>query len=107
MFGKGSTLAASRLNTPEVGLYHALGTARQGKGYATEAASALASYAFETIRLRRIVATTTYDNSASIAVMRRLGMHIECNPYPEPSWMQVVGILENPLSEGDSQAASS
>ena len=45
--------------------------------------------------LQRIVATTTYDNTASIGVMRRLGMTIERNPLPEPIFMQVVGVLEN------------
>jgi hypothetical protein len=28
--------------------------------------------------------------------MRRLGMRIDRNPYPDPPWFQVVGILENP-----------
>jgi hypothetical protein len=27
--------------------------------------------------------------------MRKLGMRIEKNPYPEPPWLQVVGILDN------------
>ncbi|MGH2520966.1 MAG: GNAT family N-acetyltransferase, partial [Anaerolineales bacterium] len=64
-------------------------------GYATEAARALIGYAFRELNLRRIVATTDYTNEASIAVMRRLGMRIEKNPYPEPEWFQVVGVLEN------------
>jgi [ribosomal protein S5]-alanine N-acetyltransferase len=45
--------------------------------------------------LRRVVATTTYDNEASMGVMRKLGMRIERNPFPDPPWLQVVGILEN------------
>ena len=52
-------------------------------------------YAFTRLKLRRIVATTTYDNAASIAVMRKVGMRIERNPYPDPPWLQVVGLLEN------------
>jgi hypothetical protein len=28
-------------------------------------------------------------------VMEKVGMQIERNPCPEPSWFQVVGILEN------------
>ena len=81
-------------NTVELGLYYALSPRHQRKGYATEAAQALIDYAFETLRIRRIVATTTYDNAASIAVMQRPGMRIERNPTPEPPWLQIVGILE-------------
>ena len=29
-------------------------------------------------------------------VNRKLGMRIEHNLYPDPTWFQVVGILENP-----------
>jgi len=28
-------------------------------------------------------------------VTRKLGMRVEHNPYPDPAWFQVVGILEN------------
>ena len=42
-----------------------------------------------------IIATTTDDNAASIAVMRKVGMVVERNPLPEPPWFQVVGILVN------------
>jgi hypothetical protein len=30
-----------------------------------------------------------------MGVMRKLGMHLERNPYPEPPWLQVVGVIEN------------
>ena len=81
--------------TPEVGLYWALRPEHWGLGYATEAASAMVAYAFESLRLRRIVATTEHDNARSIAVMRRLGMRIERNPRTEPAWFQTVGVLDN------------
>ena len=29
-------------------------------------------------------------------VMRKLEMTVERNPYPEPGWLQVVGILRKP-----------
>ena len=45
-------------------------------------------------RLGRIVATTDNDNHASIGVMRRLGMRIEANPFPEPFYFQTIGILD-------------
>jgi len=92
-FGLDPSLA--RYNMPEFGLFWALLPSHWGQGYATEAARALISYAFTTLNLRRIVATTDYDNVRSQAVMRRLGMRIEKNSNPEPHWFQVVGMLEN------------
>jgi RimJ/RimL family protein N-acetyltransferase len=89
------TGAENRLQMAEVGLFYAFSPEHQGQGYATEAARALIDYAFHELQLERIIATTTYDNQASMAVMRRLGMSIERNPYPDPPWLQVVGILEN------------
>jgi [ribosomal protein S5]-alanine N-acetyltransferase len=80
---------------PEVGLYYAFDPVHQHRSYATEAALALVRYAFTKLRLGRVVATTTYENAASVGVMRKLGMRIEHNPDPTPSWFQVVGILEN------------
>ncbi len=84
------------LNMPEFGLFWALLAGHQRKGYATEAAQAMIDYAFGQLNLKRIIATTEFDNENSIAVMRRLGMSIERNPRPEPEWFQVVGVLENP-----------
>jgi [ribosomal protein S5]-alanine N-acetyltransferase len=80
--------------TAEVGLYWALSPVHQRRGYATEAAQALIDYAFDVLRLRRIVATTDYDNTASQAVMRRLGMTLLRNPLPEPCYFQVAAVLE-------------
>jgi RimJ/RimL family protein N-acetyltransferase len=95
--GTGSTDAAIHFNLPECGLFYALSRAYQRQGYATEAAQALIDYAFTQLRLKRIVATTTYENVTSIGVMRKVGMRIEQNPYSDPFWFQVVGILENGL----------
>ena len=81
--------------TPEFGLFYAVFPAHQHQGYASEAARALLDYAFGVLRLKRVVATTTYDNAASMGVMRRLGMRIERNPLPEPHYLQVVGVAEN------------
>jgi RimJ/RimL family protein N-acetyltransferase len=87
------------LFTPEFGLFYAITPAFQGQGYATEAAQALVDYAFQHLRLKRIVATTTYENAASMGVMRKLGMRIERNLYQEPLWLQIVGVLENDASK--------
>lgn len=78
----------------EVGLFWAITPILQRRGIASEAAGAMIGYAFETLRLGRILAGTEYDNTASIGVMRRLGMRIERNPYPVPEWFQIHGILE-------------
>lgn len=87
---------ANTARTSEVGLFWAIDPAQQGHGYATEAARAVIDYMFNAERLQRIVATTEYDNLASQGVMRKLGMRLERNPFPEPHYLQVVGILDNP-----------
>lgn len=79
--------------TPEMGMFWAVHSDFRGSGYATEAARAIATFAFATCHVDRLVATTEYDNVASIGVMNRLGMVIEKNPDPDPSWFQVTGIL--------------
>ncbi len=93
-FAAGLDDAARRRSTCELGLYYALAPAQQRQGYTSEAAAAMVEYAFQNLELRRVVATTTYDNQASMGVMRKLGMQIERNPFPDPPWMQVVGVLE-------------
>lgn len=82
---------------PEFGLFWAVDPACHRQGYATEAANALVDHLFKHMNLRRIIATTEYDNEGSMGVMKRLGMNIQKNPYPDPVWFQVVGVLENPL----------
>jgi len=76
-------------------LFWVIGTTQQRNGFATEAAQALIDFAFTTLNLSRIIATTEYDNIASQSVMQKCGMTLEKNPYPDPPWLQVVGILEN------------
>ena len=94
-FGSAQSSGDSSLATTEFGLFYAISPAYQGQGYATEAAQALIEYAFGYLRLKRVIAETDYDNLASIGVMRKLGMRIEKNPYPDPPWLQVVGVIEN------------
>ena len=47
---------------------------RQGKGYATEAALAMARFAFERLRTSQLLAVCHQENLASSAVMERIGM---------------------------------
>ena len=49
----------------------------QGQGYATEAASSLLEYAFDTLRLHRIVAGADPRNQPSARLLRRLGFRHE------------------------------
>ena len=94
-FAAGMDEATRRRSTCELGLYYAMSPAQQRQGYTSEAAAAMVEYAFQSLGLRRVVATTTYDNQGSMGVMRKLGMQIERNPFPDPPWMQVVGFIEN------------
>ncbi|MDX2138176.1 MAG: GNAT family N-acetyltransferase [Chloroflexota bacterium] len=79
---------------PEFGMFWTMRADQRGQGYATEAARAMIDYAFREWHVQRIVATTEYDNAASLSVMRKLGMTIERNPDPQPEWFQAVGVVE-------------
>jgi ribosomal-protein-alanine N-acetyltransferase len=83
----------------EMGLFWAIDPDQQRQGYATEAAQALIDFAFQQLRVKRLIATTAYDNAASIGVMHKLGMTIAHNPLSDPPWLQVVGILDNSAKE--------
>jgi len=48
-----------------------------GQGYATEAASAVLDYAFDTLGIKRLIAIIDPSNAASIRVAEKLGMHYE------------------------------
>lgn len=47
------------------------------KGYAVESASAVLAHARRVLRLQRIVAITSPENSASIAVLEKIGLKFE------------------------------
>jgi [ribosomal protein S5]-alanine N-acetyltransferase len=58
-------------------LGYALPRARWGRGYATEAVTALLEWGFATLGLHRVGAWVVEPNRASIAVLRRLGFRSE------------------------------
>ncbi len=60
--------------TPAVEISWRLSAKWQGQGLAKEAAQAVLSYAFETLKLDRVVAFTVTDNAPSWGLMERLGM---------------------------------
>jgi ribosomal-protein-alanine N-acetyltransferase len=81
------------LATPEIELYYKLDRAAWGRGYAAEACRALIGFAFETLRLNRLVTITAQENAESIRLLERLGMRIDSAP---PAWRgMVMGTLEN------------
>jgi RimJ/RimL family protein N-acetyltransferase len=49
----------------------------RSKGYAAEAAAAVLAHAGQVLGLRRIVAITSPDNWASIAVLEKIGLKFE------------------------------
>jgi len=65
----------SLFGTPEV-VYH-LAKAHWGKGYATELARAAVRFGFQERGFDRIVAITKPQNTASINVMDKVGLHFE------------------------------
>lgn len=91
VMGQPEPLAAA-----EVGLYWAVAPEHQGHGYAAEAARAVIGHLFVHERLGRIIATTEPDNTASQAVMRRLGMRLRHITRARPPEQFVVGVLDNP-----------
>ena len=62
---------------PETEIGYRLARSHWGRGYATEAAKAVCDYAFNTLRLPRLIAMIDPQNVASIRVAEKLGMHYE------------------------------
>ena len=62
-FGAHRSPAGPARSTPEFGLFWAISPAHQRQGYATEAARAMVDYAFRHLNLKRVIATTEYDQS--------------------------------------------
>lgn len=72
-----------------------------GRGFATEAASALLDHAFGTVRQRLVIAQTMAVNRASRAVMERLGMrHVRSfhGSWDEPLAGGAEGEVEYAIS---------
>ena len=62
---------------PEIEVGYRLVRARWGQGFATEAVSAIREYAFQVLRLSRLVALIDPQNTASIRVAEKIGMQYE------------------------------
>jgi RimJ/RimL family protein N-acetyltransferase len=55
-------------------LLYGIGADDCGRGYATEAAQAVIRYAFDVLKLLRVRADVDAPNTASVSVLRKLGM---------------------------------
>jgi RimJ/RimL family protein N-acetyltransferase len=64
-------------NTTEIELGYTLAKAFWGQGYATEASRAVVHHAFDVLKLGRLVAIADPANTASVNVMKKLGMTFE------------------------------
>lgn len=71
--------------TPAVEIGWRLGSQYWGKGYATEAAKAVLSYAFEALSLTELVSLTAVANQRSRRVMEKIGMtHDPADDFNHP-----------------------
>ena len=79
---------------PEIEIGYRLGRAAWGKGYATEAASAVRDFAFDSLGIKRLIAMIDPSNLASIRVAEKLGMHYEKDVifegYTHPDLVYVI-----------------
>ena len=64
-------------NDRQAEIGYTLSRVYQGQGFATEALSCFLTYAFLTFDLHRIIAITDCENTASVALLERLGMRRE------------------------------
>ena len=80
----------------EVELAFCFGKAYWGQGYAFEACSRLVQYAFEDLKLPRLVGGALEANHRSVALQKRLGFAVTRNLHPDnpQTW---VSVLINPV----------
>jgi len=87
-------------NGLEVELSFAFGRQHWGKGYAFEASEVLARYAFEELKLPRLVGGAARDNERSWKLQQRLG----CELIGDREGTGYVTVLWNPAARGDAGA---
>ncbi len=102
--GLGVTLDPRHRFAPAVELGARLASDHQGRGYATEAATAALAYAFDVLEVDHVVAWTARTNERSQAALERLGMvrvpewdfEDDRVPVEDPARHQVVARLRRP-----------
>jgi RimJ/RimL family protein N-acetyltransferase len=80
-------------NDVEVELSFAFGRRHWGNGYAFEASQEMIRYAFEDLRLPRLMGGAHRENEHSRKLQERLGFRVELHPYDDPP--NYVTLLEN------------
>lgn len=80
-------------NTPAVELYYRLGRDYWGQGYATEAVLETIRHAFHDLNIERLLANAARDNTASIALLERVGFEMRPEAH-DPAQMR--GVLHSP-----------
>ena len=78
-----------------------------GNGYATEAASASLNYAFNTLKVKEVVAFTPVQNRRSRRVMKKLNMTELKETFAHPRVPVESGLSEHALYEITSQEYNS
>ncbi|GAA3341413.1 GNAT family protein [Amorphoplanes nipponensis] len=74
----------------EAGLGYVFDPAYAGRGYATEAVTAMVAYAFDRLGLRRITAGCFADNLASVRILEKVGLRREQHGVAD-SWHAELG----------------
>ena len=76
----------------------AFGKAYWGQGYAFEACRALVDYAFNELKVPRLVGGAMRTNDRSVRLQKRLGLDVYENEDPDaPGRSTWVSVLNNPL----------
>lgn len=91
-------------NEVEVELSFAFGQRYWGKGYAAEASRAVIAYAFDELKLPRLVGGAHLENERSRKLQERLGYRVELNAHPD--WPGYVTILHNDRANGPATATA-
>ena len=96
---------------PEIEIGYRLARAHWGRGLATEAARAVRDYAFDTLRLPRLIALIDPANTASIRVAEKLAMRHESEVvlpgYDHPDRVYALGAPAARETSGSSPEAPS
>jgi [ribosomal protein S5]-alanine N-acetyltransferase len=81
-----------RFSKPVLELYYRLGRSYWGQGYATEAVRETIRHAFDDLHVEHLIAHASEDNTASIALLERVGFRMSADPYAQG---EVRGVLSS------------
>jgi len=76
-------MAPDDLDPREIQIFYVILPEFQGRGFASEAAAGLVSYAFTTLGVERLFASMAAENAASVKVAEKLGMTLVGNVEKE------------------------